>query len=116
MKITAIAAIAHAINAAYCASQGDLSQPTWADAPEWQQQSAIAGVEMHLANPDATPEQSHESWLEQKIADGWVYGAVKDPDAKTHPCCVRVPRASGDEPPPNPTRKRRRSCSPRQRG
>ena len=43
---------------------------------------------MHLANPDATPEQSHESWLEQKIADGWVYGAVKDPDAKTHPCCV----------------------------
>ena len=31
MKINAIAAIAHAINAAYCASQGDLSQPTWAD-------------------------------------------------------------------------------------
>ena len=88
MKITAIAAIAHAINAAYCASQGDLSQPTWADAPEWQQQSAISGVEMHLANPDATPEQSHESWLEQKIADGWVYGEVKDPEAKTHPCCV----------------------------
>lgn len=88
MKIISIAAIAHAINAAYCASQGDLSQPTWDDAPEWQQQSAIAGVEMHLANPDATPEQAHESWLEQKIADGWVYGAVKDPDAKTHPCCV----------------------------
>lgn len=87
MKVLVIAKVAHAINAAFCLSLGDDSQPTWEDAPEWQQKSAIAGVEMHLANPDATPEQSHESWLAQKVADGWVYGEEKDAEKKTHPCC-----------------------------
>ena len=87
MNRESIARVAHQINLAYCASLGDTSQPAWSDAPEWQKQSALAGVDMHLANPDATPEQSHESWLAQKVADGWVYGEVKDAEAKTHPCC-----------------------------
>lgn len=86
--IIGIAAVAHAINAAYCKALGDDTQVDWADAPEWQQKSAIAGVEMHLANPDATPEQSHESWLKQKLDEGWVYGETKDVEAKQHPCCV----------------------------
>lgn len=88
MNVLAIAQVAHAINLAYCLSLGDSSQVAWDDAPEWQRQSAILGVEMHLNNPDATPEQSHESWLAQKVADGWVYGEVKDAEAKTHPCCL----------------------------
>ena len=86
--ISAIAQVAHEVNRAYCASIGDKSQVDWADAPEWQRKSAMAGVKMHLDNPDATPEQSHESWLSMKLADGWVYGDVKDEAAKTHPCCV----------------------------
>ena len=86
MKTIAIAMMCHAINAAYCQSLGDDSQPTWDDAPDWQRQSAIAGVEMHLANPDATPEQSHESWYAQKEAEGWTYGEVKDAEKKEHPC------------------------------
>lgn len=85
--VIAIAHVAHEINRAYCAALGDETQVAWEDAPEWQQQSAIAGVEMHLANPDATPEQSHESWLAQKVAAGWVYGEVKDAEKKEHPCC-----------------------------
>lgn len=84
--IAAIAMVAHEANRAYCAGIGDTSQPAWADAPDWQKSSAMAGVQMHLANPDATPEQSHESWLAQKVADGWVYGEVKDAEKKTHPC------------------------------
>lgn len=88
MKALFIAQIAHAINAAYCLSLGDTSQVAWDDAPDWQQQSALAGVEMHLANPDATPEQSHESWLAQKLADGWAYAEVKDAEAKVHPCIM----------------------------
>lgn len=86
MKTIAIAMMCHAINAAYCQSMGDDSQPTWDDAPDWQRNSAIAGVEMHLANPDATPEQSHESWYKQKEAEGWKYGDVKDVEKKEHPC------------------------------
>lgn len=88
MKVLVIAKVAHAINAAYCASLGDNSQTTWDEAPEWQQNSAINGVQMHLANPDATPEQSHESWLNQKLAEGWKYGPEKDETKKEHPCCV----------------------------
>jgi len=86
MKTIAIAMMCHAINAAYCQSMGDDSQPTWDDAPDWQRNSAIAGVEMHLANPDATPEQSHESWYKVKEAEGWKYGEVKDMEKKEHPC------------------------------
>lgn len=88
MKILVIAQAAHAINAAYCLSLGDASVPAWADATEQHQRSLLAGVEMHLANPEATPEQSHESWLAAKLADGWTYGEVKDEAAKTHPCCL----------------------------
>ena len=86
--VIAIAKVAHEINRAYCAALGDETQVAWEDAPEWQRASAIAGVEMHLINPDATPEQSHESWLAQKLADGWEYGEVKDVQKKQHPCCV----------------------------
>ncbi len=83
-----IAQHAHEINRQYCISQGDDSQPEWKDAPDWQRDSAINGVKMHLANPDATPEDSHVSWMAQKDAEGWVYGDVKDPEAKTHPCMM----------------------------
>jgi hypothetical protein len=34
------------------------------------------------------PEDSHNSWLAEKRRDGWVYGPVKNPKAKQHPCCV----------------------------
>lgn len=88
MERALIARVAHEINRAYCASIGDASQPEWESAPEWQRASALAGVDMHLANPEATPEQSHESWLAQKLEDGWKYGPVKDADKKEHPCCV----------------------------
>ncbi|AUX87047.1 hypothetical protein C3F34_14060 [Acinetobacter sp. ACNIH2] len=86
MKSIAIAMMCHAINAAYCQSMGDDSQPTWDDAPEAHKQSLLAGVKMHLANPDATPEQSHESWYKVKEAEGWKYGEVKDLEKKEHPC------------------------------
>lgn len=86
MKTLAIAMICHSINAAYCQSLGDDSQVAWDDTPETHKQSLIAGVEMHLANPQATPEQSHESWYQQKEAEGWTYGEFKDLEKKEHPC------------------------------
>lgn len=92
-----IARLAHEVNRAYCASLGDTSQPAWEDAPDWQRASAIAGVEMHLANPDATPEQSHQAWLEQKAADGWVYGKVKDAEKKEHPCFLPYEDLPGEQ-------------------
>lgn len=86
MNIEDIAKVCHEANRAYCAALGDVSQPAWDDAPKWQRKSAVAGVEFHLANPDASPSASHESWLAEKERDGWKYGPVKNPDAKEHPC------------------------------
>lgn len=83
-----IAKACHEANAALCRAFGDNSQPTWDDAPDWQRMSAINGVSFHLANPDAGPESSHGAWLAQKEAEGWVWGEVKDADAKTHPCML----------------------------
>ena len=84
----AVASICHEVNRAWCEFQGDTSQPRWEDAPQWQVDSAIAGVLFVSANPDAGDSASHDSWSAQKVADGWVYGPVKDPVAKTHPCLV----------------------------
>lgn len=84
----AIAAAAHEANAAYCRSVGDDSQPSWADAPQWQKDSAVAGVRMHFENSDASPRDSHESWLAHKEADGWAWGETKSPEHKLHPCMV----------------------------
>lgn len=85
-----IAEIAHEANRAYCQTIGDLSQPTWAAAPEWQRKSAVNGVIFHvtehLAGRVPPPSASHNSWLAEKKAEGWSYGPVKDPDAKQHPC------------------------------
>lgn len=83
-----IASVCHAANAAYCRSLGDESQPSWGEAPDWQRSSAINGVRFHMANPDAGDSASHDSWMAEKIADGWVYGEIKDPEKKTHPCIV----------------------------
>lgn len=87
MNAEEIARVAHEVNRAYCAAIGDNSQPSWDDAPQWQRDSAIAGVESHLASP-MSPQESHAAWSAHKIADGWAYGPVKDAKAKTHPCLV----------------------------
>lgn len=88
MTVEQIAKVAHEMNRAYCQSIGDNSQPTWEDAPHWQKSSAIAGVKMHINNPNATPEDSHKSWLKQKEEEGWKYGPVKNGETKEHPCFV----------------------------
>lgn len=90
-EIEPIAEIAHEVNRAYCASLGDLSQPSWKDAPAWQRDSAMNGVRAHLV-ADLTPEQSHQLWLDQKLAEGWAWGPTKDPGRKLHPCCLPYDR------------------------
>lgn len=88
MKIEQIAQVAHEINKAYCEAIGDNSQTSWEDAPQWQKESAVKGVIFHMENPDAGADASHNSWMQQKIEDGWVYGPVKDAEKKQHPCIV----------------------------
>ena len=88
IKIEHIAKVCHQANKAWCEENGDFTQCNWEEATQWQRYSAIIGVEFRLNNPDAPESALHDAWLAVKVADGWKYGEVKDPEAKTHPCIV----------------------------
>jgi hypothetical protein len=87
-QINQIAEVCHEANAAFCRTLGDMSQPSWKDAPDWQQMSAMDGVAAIAAGVVKKPEDSHISWAASKQRDGWSYGAEKDPERKRHPCLV----------------------------
>jgi hypothetical protein len=78
----------HEVNRAYCESIGDHSQVPWDEAPEWQKASAREGALNIAEGRVGKASDSHASWLEHKLADGWKYGPVKDPEKKEHPCMV----------------------------
>jgi hypothetical protein len=58
----------------------------WDDVDPAMQESVRIGVRGVLNGN--TPEQSHQLWCDTKTEQGWVYGPVKDPELKTHPCLV----------------------------
>jgi len=86
MKVEQIAKIAHEVNAAYCKAIDDDSQLGWEKAPEWQKRSAIRGVEFTRDNPQVSPSESHVSWYQEKKAEGWKFGHIKNEEKKEHPC------------------------------
>lgn len=88
LNVEAVAKVCHEANCAYSAGLGDSSHKSWEDSPEWQKDSAVMGVRQMLKYPGTTAEEMHESWTKQKVEDGWIYGPVKDPRLKQHPCMV----------------------------
>lgn len=80
---TQIAKVAYEANAEYCRSIGDPVAP-W----EVTEESTTKGVFALISDPSLTPEQLHQSWMAQKIREGYRYGKVKDAEAKTHPNLV----------------------------
>lgn len=88
MTIENIAQVCHEVNKSFCIAMDDFSQLSWEDAPDWQKDSAINGVKFHLDNPLAGPEASHDSWMTEKLENGWKLGHVKDANEKTHPCIL----------------------------
>lgn len=88
IPIEYIAKACHEANRVWCQANGDNLQKHWNEAEQWQRDSAIAGVKFRLDNPDAGHDAQHNAWVNDKIKDGWIYGDVKDADAKTHPCIV----------------------------
>ena len=84
-----IARVCYDANRGYQAAVPTVGIPVgvpWDEFPADQQRGVISGVEM--ARGGAQPDELHESWTELKVKDGWVYGDVKDADAKTHPCLL----------------------------
>ena len=87
-KVMYIAKACHEANKVWCQANGDESQRHWDQAEQWQRDSAVKGVEFRVNNPESGEDAQHNAWMADKVNDGWVYGEVKDADAKTHPCIV----------------------------
>lgn len=88
LEVNQIAAVVHEANRAYCVAIGDYSQKPWELADEWQRESARKGVQAVLDGTAKTPEEQHQSWLDEKTRTGWTFGSIKDVDNKKHPCMV----------------------------
>ena len=88
MKVIDIAKICHEANKSLCEGLGDFSLKAWDEAEDWQLESAVKWVKHFIAHPNDPDSAQHDAWASDKRADGWVYGAVKDADKKTHPCLV----------------------------
>lgn len=87
LEVERIAELCHEASRRYCELLGDRSQVAWSEAPDWQRESVITGVIAVLrGGPGYHPSESHRSWLATKELEGWRYGEVKDPAARTHPC------------------------------
>ena len=95
IDIERIAHVCHEANRALQVTGGEEPSPHFFDAPEWQVQSAYEGVSAAIEG--ATPEQLHESWCAAKVRDGWIYGDVKDVEARTHPCLVAYDQLPADQ-------------------
>lgn len=83
-----IARVLHEVLRAHNAAYGDDSLPPWEAAHDWQHDASLKAVAFHRETPDASPSATHDAWMADKAATGWVYGPVKDPEARTHPMMV----------------------------
>lgn len=88
MTIEQVAQVCHEAIRTYCRTLGDTSQDVWEWAPQWQKDSAIGGVMSVLINPEQTPKDQHDKWMQDKIGAGWKQGPVKDAEKKEHPCIM----------------------------
>jgi len=84
-----IAAVCHEANRRLTLLVADVPvQPSWEECGEDMQQSSVRGVEFAIANPDASPSAQHDAWMQERIAQGWKLGPVKNVETKEHPALV----------------------------
>jgi hypothetical protein len=95
MTITEIAQVVHEIQRTFCASIGE-SIPAWEDAGRMQNTTAHGVLDL-INNPQAEAGYSHTQWMKNRIADGYVYGEVRDHVKKTHPSLVPFEQLSHNE-------------------
>lgn len=95
VEIETCARAAHEANRAYCIALGDKSHEPWDAMADDQKRSARLGV-IGILTKDFTPEQSHEVWVAEKIADGWQLGA-KNVVTKHHPSLVAFSKLPPEE-------------------
>lgn len=81
-----IAQVVHEANRALQIVLGETPTGHWMEIDQAMRMSAVDGVENVIDG--ATPPENHANWMNFRSKQGWTYGPVKDPEAKTHPCMV----------------------------
>ncbi|MEM7327711.1 MAG: RyR domain-containing protein [Pseudomonadota bacterium] len=83
-----VARVIHAAIRAWSVAHGQASLPDWNEAPQWMKDSTYTSIKFVLDNPTADAGAQHVQWMDQRRAQGWTYGPVRDDDRKTHPMLV----------------------------
>lgn len=81
-----IARVVHCANQELQRQAGEFPSPAWDACPPEMHASTVEGVSK--ARHGAAPAELHESWCQFKREHGWIWGAEKNADTKTHPCLV----------------------------
>ncbi len=85
--IEGIARVVHeAQRALQFAFSDPVPAPEWNYAPEYMKTALRKTIRLVLQG--ATPEQTHDLWYSDKMADGWTFGEIKDAHARKHPNMV----------------------------
>ncbi|SRR6266496_258352 len=83
LTIDEISRICHEANRAYCIVNDDSVLPSWDELTEDYRKSTRIGVQGVLHGN--TPEKSHESWMKERVNQGWKFGEKLDRESKIHP-------------------------------
>ena len=82
------AKVNHEVNVCINRFHGKEARPVWDKLTEDERNKAFVSVQAIIDKPETTPAESHQLWMDSKLADGWRYGPVKDEIKKTHPDLV----------------------------
>lgn len=82
-KIEQLAKLCTAANRGF-----DLIEDVWNMQQDFQRKSSFKSVVFRLQHPNGDLAAQHNDWLARMRAEGWIYGKLKDEQAKTHPHMV----------------------------
>lgn len=91
IETQSVARVVHEANRALQIEQADPTIPvsrSWDDLDEETRQSAIEGIDKIRSGEVTSPEESHDSWVEFKVRNGWTLGPRKDEHLKQHPLLI----------------------------
>lgn len=87
MKIQA-AKTAHEVNLALKLFLGEEAMPVWDKLPAEIKHRNIIGVNAVIDNPNITPAEIHQTWVDVMLKEGWRVGPKIDTIKKAHPSLV----------------------------
>lgn len=82
------ARVAHNVNNALRLHFTEPSNPDWDELDEECKYRALRGVAKVAENPDISPKECHDLWIEEMSAAGYRAGPNIDPVRKEHPAMV----------------------------